>query len=145
MEISSKSTNPVRGYSQWINLCAYCWSIFHLRGCRTCNELGWGRPQHSLNNCITEWSYQWDSRTFKSGALDEEMRSLYYLVLLARISGSLCSSVIRNIAKGTTDPRVEFISQDHSSPFTNVDYIAISECPRLSINFKTSTKHQHVD
>ena len=33
----------------------------------------------------------------------------------------------RNIAKGTTDPRVEFISQDHSSQFTNLEQIAISE------------------
>ena len=32
-----------------------------------------------------------------------------------------------NIAKGTTDPRVEFISQDHSSQFTNLEQIAISE------------------
>ena len=29
---------------------------------------------------------------------------------------------LKNIAKGTTDPRVEFISQDHSSQFTNLDY-----------------------
>ena len=33
----------------------------------------------------------------------------------------------KNIAKGTTDPRVEFISQDHSSQFTNLEQIAISE------------------
>ena len=26
----------------------------------------------------------------------------------------------RNIAKGTTDPRVEFISQDHSTQFTDI-------------------------
>ena len=32
-----------------------------------------------------------------------------------------------NIAKGTTDPRVEFISQDHSSQFTNLEHITISE------------------
>ena len=25
-----------------------------------------------------------------------------------------------NIAKGTTDPRVEFISQDHSTQFTDI-------------------------
>ena len=28
-----------------------------------------------------------------------------------------------NIAKGTTDPRVEFILQDHSSRFTNLEHI----------------------
>ena len=48
-----------------------------------------------------------------------------------------------NIAKGTTDPRVEFISQDHGSQFTNLEHI-ISE-PRLSINFKIPTKHQYFD
>ena len=64
---------------------------FHLRGCMTCNELGWGSPQHSLNNYITGWSYhQWHARKF---ALGEEMRSLFYLVLLARRAGSLYSSV----------------------------------------------------
>ena len=49
-----------------------------------------------------------------------------------------------NIAKGRTAPRVEFISQDHSSQFTNFEHITISES-RLSINFKISTKHQHLD
>ena len=34
-----------------------------------------------------------------------------------------------------TDPRVEFISQDHSSQFTNLEHIAILES-RLSINFQ---------
>ena len=33
----------------------------------------------------------------------------------------------RNIAKGTTDPRVEFISQDYSSQFTNLEKITISD------------------
>ena len=37
----------------------------------------------------------------------------------------------RNIAKGTTDPRVEFISQDHSSQFTNLEHN----------NFRMSIKH----
>ena len=37
----------------------------------------------------------------------------------------------RNIAKGTTDPRVEFISQDHSSQFTNLEHN----------NFRISIKH----
>ena len=46
----------------------------------------------------------------------------------------------KNIAKGTTDPRVEFISEDHSSQFTNLEHITIPES-RLSINFKFSTKH----
>ena len=49
-----------------------------------------------------------------------------------------------NIAKGTTDPGVEFISQDHSAQFTKLEHITISET-RLSINFKISTKHQHLD
>ena len=49
-----------------------------------------------------------------------------------------------NIAKGTTDPRVEFLSQDHRSQFTNLEHITISES-WLSINFKISTKHQHLD
>ena len=49
----------------------------------------------------------------------------------------------KNIAKGTTDPRVEFISQDHSSQITNLEHILISKS-WLSINFKISTKHQHL-
>ena len=49
-----------------------------------------------------------------------------------------------NIAKGTTDPRVEFITQVYSSQFTNLDQIIISES-RLSISFKISTKHQHLE
>ena len=49
-----------------------------------------------------------------------------------------------NIAKGTTDPRFEFISQDHSSQFKNLEHITISES-RLSINVKILTKHQHLD
>ena len=50
----------------------------------------------------------------------------------------------KNIAKGTTDPRVEFILQDHSSRFTNLEHITVSES-QLSFNFKISTKHQHLD
>ena len=42
-----------------------------------------------------------------------------------------------NIAKGTTDLRVEFISQDHSSQLTNLEQYTISES-RLSIDFKIS-------
>ena len=49
-----------------------------------------------------------------------------------------------NITKGTTDLKVEFISQDHSSQFTNLEHVTISES-RLSIYFKISTKHQHLD
>ena len=45
-----------------------------------------------------------------------------------------------NIAKGTTDLRVEFITSFN----TNLDEISISES-RLSINFKISTKHQYLD
>ena len=56
-----------------------------------------------------------------------------------------CTGIwLKNIAKGTTDPRVEFISQDHSSQLKNLEHITISES-RLSINFKISTKHQHLD
>ena len=47
------------------------------------------------------------------------------------------STTNRNIAKGTMDHRVEFISQDHSSQFTNLEHITISES-RLSINFNSS-------
>ena len=39
----------------------------------------------------------------------------------------------RNIAKGTTDPRVEFILKDHSSQFTNLEHIMY--------NFRISIKH----
>ena len=43
---------------------------------------------------ITGWFYQvWHTRKFESLALGEEMRSLFYLVLLARRAGSLYSSV----------------------------------------------------
>ena len=65
---------------------------------------------------------------------------------LARLIVTLTVAVllVKNIAKGTTDPRVEFISQDHSSQFTNLKHITISESG-LSINFKISTKHQYLD
>ena len=38
----------------------------------------------------------------------------------------------QNIAKGTSDPRVEFISQDHSSQFTNLEH--------MYYNFRISNK-----
>ena len=57
---------------------------------------------------------------------------------------SWCTIWNSNIAKGTTDPRVEFISQDHSLQFTNLEHITISKS-RLCINFKISTKHQYLD
>ena len=50
---------------------------------------------------------------------------------------------VKNIAKGTTDPRVEFLSQDHSSQFKNLEHITTES--RLSINFQISTKHQYLD
>ena len=53
-------------------------------------------------------------------------------------------TIFWNIAKGTRDPRVEFISQDHSAQFTKLEHVTISKS-RLSINFKISTKHQHLD
>ena len=62
--------------------------------------------------------------------------------LLRKVGIELLGQV--NIAKGTTDLRVEFISQDHSSQFTNLEHVTISES-RLSIYFKISTKHQHLD
>ena len=62
--------------------------------------------------------------------------------LLRKVGIELLGQV--NIAKGTTDPRVEFISQDHSSQFTNLEHVTVSES-RLSIYFKISTKHQHLD
>ena len=34
---------------------------------------------------------------------------------------------VLNIAKGSTDPRIEFISQDYSSQSTNLEHITISE------------------
>ena len=43
-----------------------------------------------------------------------------------------------NIAKGTTDPRVEFISQVQTQ-------ILIKSKSRPSINLKISIKHQHID
>ena len=49
----------------------------------------------------------------------------------------ICSPIEGNIAKGTTDPRVEFISHDDDSQFTNLEHITISES-RLSIYFKIS-------
>ena len=49
-----------------------------------------------------------------------------------------------NIAKGTTDPRVEFISQDQSAQLTRREHITISES-WLSNDFKISTKHQHLN
>ena len=52
-----------------------------------------------------------------------------------------------NIAKGTADPRVEFISQDHSSKFTNLEHITISASrltsksqPNISISTKYKVK-----
>ena len=53
---------------------------------------------------------------------------------LARLIVTSTAAVllVKNIAKGTTDPRVEFISQDHSYQFT--EHITNSES-RLSINF----------
>ena len=45
------------------------------------------------------------------------------------------SAYTKNIAKGTTDPRVEFVSQDHSPQLTNIAHITISES-QLSIYFK---------
>ena len=52
-----------------------------------------------------------------------------------------------NIVKGTTDPRVEFSSPKVASLVTsdtNLDQISSSES-QSSINFKISTKHQHLD
>ena len=51
---------------------------------------------------------------------------------------SYCIMLQLNIAKGTTDPRVEF---NITSSNTNPGHISSSES-RPSINFKVSTKHQ---
>ena len=62
---------------------------------------------------------------------------------LARLIVTLTVAVllVKNIAKGTTDPRVEFISQDHSSQFTNLEHIVISALKScLNFNFKILTK-----
>ena len=58
---------------------------------------------------------------------------------LYRKQGKILNTGVRrclekgNIAKGTTDPRVKFISQDYSSQFTNLEYWS-------RFNFVTSTK-----
>ena len=52
------------------------------------------------------------------------------------------SSKILNLRK--TLPKAQRTSQDYSSQFTNLEHITIS-AHRLSINFKISTKHQHLD
>ena len=36
-------------------------------------------------------------------------------------------TITTNIAKGTTDPRVEFISQDNSAQLTKLEHMTISE------------------
>ena len=59
-------------------------------------------------------------------------------------------ALLKNIAKGTTDPRVEVQLTEVTwlghitSSNTNLDKTSIAES-RLSINFKISTKHQHLD
>ena len=40
-----------------------------------------------------------------------------------QLAVNVVSYRLENIAKGTTDPRVEFILQDHSSRFTNLEHI----------------------
>ena len=44
-----------------------------------------------------------------------------------QLAVNVVSYRLENIAKGTTDPRVEFILQGHSSRFTNLEHITISE------------------
>ena len=73
-----------------------------------------------------------------------KLQSAFVLLSFAHLSPLLIRPLYKNIAKGTTDPRVEFILQDHSSQFTNLEHITITES-QLSINFKISTKHQHLD
>ena len=71
----------------------------------------------------------------------EDLRDVNYFdnVENIRIEKSYILNIY--IAKGTTDPRVEFI---WTSSYTNLDKISISES-RLCINFKISTKHQYLD
>ena len=60
---------------------------------------------------------------------------------------AISSLINTNIAKGTTDPRVEFclpklLLLSYQSSYTNLDQISSLES-WPSINFKISTKHQH--
>ena len=50
------------------------------------------------------------------------------MIKMMMMIGVMCQEpMMINIAKGTTDPRVEFISQDHSSQLTNLEHIRISK------------------
>ena len=53
-----------------------------------------------------------------------------YIMYISKIDWIQAQKV--NIAKGTTDLRVEFISQDHSSQFTNLEH--------MYYNFRISNK-----
>ena len=47
------------------------------------------------------------------------------------------SAYTKNIAKGTTDPRLEFVSQDHSSQFTNIE-LGFRTYPKICMAVLTS-------
>ena len=49
---------------------------------------------------------------------------------------------IKNIGKGTTDLRVEFILQDHSSQFTNLEHIKYNF--RILIKYLTSKSQPNI-
>ena len=106
------------------------------------------------------------------GFLPKSLTCIKIFAFDSRLSSIMSRGQEQNIAKGTTDPRVEFILQvltqiliiihlqnleqvstSKSQPnmnistkvkLKNIDQTAISEF-RLSINLKISTKHQHLD
>ena len=95
----------------------------------------WSAP--SMRNCATPGSKRHQDYSLQPALLNFlDSPQTHFIVTNP--------AYIPNIAKGTTDPRVEFISQDHNAQFTKLEHITISES-RLSNNFKISTKHQHLD
>ena len=109
----------------------------------------------SIHACVTLWlAYIWG---FADPALLSVLPELKMVEAAYQASG-YCPHVTvlvftclwefcfltKNIAKGTTDPRVKFISQDLNSQFKNLEHITISEY-RLSIKIKISTRHKHLD
>ena len=108
-------------------------------------NLGGGNPIPMNNYDISK---QFKGTIFTSGLIREGTQNKGTKQMYWEKTGpggeAKTQKYFENIAKGTTDPRVEFISQDHSSQLTNLEHITISESP-ISINFKISNKHQHLD
>ena len=86
------------------------------------------------------WQF-FDNEIERNIVLDVSWYSTYSITLVSFV---FLRDLIFNIAKGTTDPRVEFISQDHRAQFTKLEHVTISNS-RLSIYIKISTKHQHLN